>query len=160
MEKLITGCLSLLLVGLSSLLLISLRPLAGFRAQGIVSGSMEPAIQTGSIVITRQLQEDAYRVGDIITFQPPARTLFTVTHRIIELKSTADGLRAVQTKGDANTNGDPWKLTTGAIQGKYLFALPWLGYLLYFCKTQLGFLIFVTLGSLFAAVRLFRWFHY
>ena len=61
------------------------------------SGSMEPEIGTGDIIIIKKCKE--YKIGDIVTYDIEQKYL--VTHRIIE----QDG-EEITTKGD---NKNIWK---------------------------------------------------
>src|ERR687886_2359087 len=74
----------------------------------VVSGSMQPALPLGSLVVVVPRDADAVRVGDVITFSPP-RESRTVTHRVVEVQGSGGDLR-VHTRGDANAVADPWTL--------------------------------------------------
>jgi signal peptidase len=57
--------------------------LMGYQVKAVLSGSMEPVFQTGS-VISIKLGKDpsSYKKGDIITFQMEDKL---ITHRIIKI---------------------------------------------------------------------------
>jgi signal peptidase I len=87
--------------------------LLGYQRYVIVSGSMEPAIPTGSVVYDEIVPVSELAVGDIITFVPPAEYGLTdpVTHRIVEIEPASGdhaGKVQVRTKGDANEAPDAW----------------------------------------------------
>src|SRR4051812_23531240 len=67
----------------------------------VVSGSMQPTLPLGSLVVVLPRDADAVRVGDVITFSPPGDDTRRVTHRIVDLQGSGDQLR-VHTRGDAN----------------------------------------------------------
>src|SRR5919199_538737 len=75
----------------------------------VVSGSMQPALPLGSLVVVVPRDADAVRVGDVITFSPPGDDTHTVTHRVVDVQGSGDQLR-VHTRGDANPAADPWTL--------------------------------------------------
>ena len=75
----------------------------------VVSGSMQPALPLGSLVLVVPRDADAVRVGDVITFSPPADDTRTVTHRVVDVQRTGEGVQ-VHTRGDANPVADPWTL--------------------------------------------------
>jgi signal peptidase len=85
--------------------------------------------------VTRVAASDV-KVGDVITFQPPARSNF-VTHRVQTLDASS-GLPVVTTKGDANPVADPWTLTLRGSGWRYLFSVPFLGYVLAAAQSGLG----------------------
>src|ERR687885_579514 len=75
----------------------------------VVSGSMQPALPLGSLVVVVPRDADAVRIGDVITFSPPGDDIRTVTHRVVDVQGTADDV-SVRTRGDANPVDDPWTL--------------------------------------------------
>ncbi|WP_345800900.1 signal peptidase I [Microbacterium sp. AZCO] len=89
--------------------------LLGFDRYVITGGSMSGTFERGSLVLERQVPVADLRVGDVITYLPPADSGVTelVTHRIISIEQSADGsgLLVFHTKGDANASADPWTFT-------------------------------------------------
>jgi signal peptidase I len=75
----------------------------------VVSGSMQPALPLGSLVVVVPRDADAVRVGDVITFSPPGYDTRTVTHRVVDVEGTGNDV-TVRTRGDANPIADPWTL--------------------------------------------------
>lgn len=118
----------------------------GFRLFIVQSGSMEPVLQAGSVVLIKPQKE--YHPGEIVTFSPaPGSLKNTVTHRITALEW--QGLEKVFiTQGDANQAPDQQKVSLNSILGKVVFALPYIGSLVAFAKTRLGFLLFILLPGL------------
>jgi len=116
--------------------------ISGYRFFSILSGSMQPAIKTGSLIITKA--ETLYRENDIITYKINS---LTKTHRIVSVNST-NNLPVYATKGDANNNIDLEKPTQKQIHGRMVFALPYLGYISNFAKSRTGFLILMVLPAL------------
>lgn len=110
-----------------------LPPLMGCKNLAVLSGSMEPAIRVGSIVVAREEESDDLLVGDIITYSLTGDTL--VTHRIIEVNSE-EGY--VLTQGDANDVADGAPVNFEQIVGKVLFHIPFLGYITMYMKTPIG----------------------
>ena len=137
-----------LLVGLLSvgvLLLGTLMPIPGnFKVKIVKSGSMEPSIVTGSIVIIKP--ETSYHVGDVVTFGADTKTQIPTTHRIIEIGDSPLG-QSVRTKGDANDSADPRPTQMNDVHGKVIFTLPYMGYLLDFARKPIGFALLVGLPA-------------
>ena len=134
---------AVVLLGL--LLLTSLIPVPGNIAVKIVqSGSMEPAISTGAMVVIRP--SDEYRVGDVIMFGEDTKTKVPTTHRIVadEVRS---GVFYYTTKGDANEDPDPQQVAQTEVIGKVLFSIPYLGYVLDFAKKPLGFALLIGIPA-------------
>lgn len=76
----------------------------GFSVLQVQTGSMEPEIPVGGIVITFKVKPDSLKVGDIISFYSNDTTISgkVNTHRIVEIKDSDSGERIFKTKGDAN----------------------------------------------------------
>jgi len=89
--------------------------LLGFDRYVITGGSMSGTFERGSLVVERQVPVSELRVGDIITYLPPAESGISelVTHRIVSVEPAPDGSgsRVFHTKGDANASADPWTFT-------------------------------------------------
>lgn len=110
----------------------------------VKSGSMEPVIQVGDIIITLPVQPSEIRVGPedgdvIVFFKPPycGDLRYLIVHRAIEV--TEEGFI---TKGDANPLPDPWgPVPPSCIVGKWTgMKIPYwtgLGYLSLFMKGEI-----------------------
>ena len=79
----------------------------GYRAVFMTTGSMRPAIAPGDLIIVQPVDPASIRVGDVITFQAPVGRHELVTHRVIAVSSSPQGL-TFRTKGDANQVPDIW----------------------------------------------------
>lgn len=92
----------------------------------VVSGSMEPTLYRGDMVVLRGEKTENLQKGIIIVyFHPDQKRL--IIHRVFEVN--ADG--TFTTKGDnaiTNRNPDPWKVQREWIKGKMIFRIPYLGY--------------------------------
>lgn len=106
----------------------------------ITSGSMQPSIPVGSIVIAQS--ENSYNVGDIVTFKPTENKDHNVTHRIVGYEGNM-----FITKGDANQDADLGRIESSQIAGKKVLTIPYLGYLVNFAKTPQGFVILVIIPA-------------
>ncbi len=108
------------------------------------SGSMEPAIMTGSVVLIQPAND--YKVGDVITFGADTRTSIPTTHRIVTVRT--DGATTYfGTKGDANEDVDAGETSLSKVIGRVIFSAPYAGYVLAFSKTQLGFALLVLIPA-------------
>lgn len=108
----------------------------GYGYAVVVSGSMEPTLSKGDLVIVHQ--ETVYEKGNIITFIQ-AGDQRTTTHRIVE----AEDDRFV-TQGDANNLVDE-SIVAEQIFGKVVLTLPLIGYLIQSASTPLGLLVIIAL---------------
>lgn len=128
-------------------ILASVLPIPGKLELKIVqSGSMEPTIKTGSLVVIKPA--DSYKVGDIITFGKDTKTEVPTTHRIVADR-VESGVMIYSTKGDANEDKDTREVRQNEIIGKTLFSVPYLGYIMDFAKQPLGFILLIGLPALY-----------
>ena len=111
------------------------------RAYVVQSGSMEPAIMTGSLIFS--LPQNNYRAGDVLTFEQ-GNTL--VTHRAVYQEYTLGDSYFI-TKGDANKDVDNQRVSQSNVVGKVMFTLPYAGYLADFAKTPHGFILLVIVPA-------------
>lgn len=107
----------------------------------VKSGSMEPEIPTGSLVVVKPAA--SYGKGDIITFGKDTKTDIPTTHRIIGIN--ADG--SFVTKGDANEEQDANPAVRNEVIGKVIFSIPGAGYVLDFARTKLGFTLLIGIPA-------------
>ena len=96
-------CLNLLgIVGFVLLAVVTYGQASGaWRLAPVLSGSMDPAIKQGSMVVVEQVDIHDLRVGDVMLFNAPIDGHPAVVHRVHEI-GTIDGRPAFRTKGDAN----------------------------------------------------------
>jgi signal peptidase len=91
------------------------------------TGSMDPAISVGALVIATQAPAGSLGVGDIIVFDRPDRPDVMLVHRIHGVENGAGG-RVFVTKGDANDAPDPWRVPATGSGWHHRVSLPGLGF--------------------------------
>jgi signal peptidase len=129
------------------LLVISTFPISGnIKVLTVLSGSMEPAIHMGSVVIVKPTTD--YKIGDTITFGLNTKTQIPTTHRIAEVR-VQDGQTVYKTKGDANNAEDSKEILTKDIIGKVYFSVPYAGYVVDFIKKPIGLILVVVLPAIY-----------
>lgn len=89
----------------------------------IVTGSMEPTIPEGALIITKQEDIENIEVGDIICFRSQESTMLgqSITHRVIDIKTSSEGKIYLQTRGDANSAADGYYVTQSNLIGEVVF---------------------------------------
>lgn len=117
---------------------------AGCSLYAVLSGSMSPAFDAGSLVAVRPIDPDKLREDDVITFISANDAM--VTHRIVGIERQ-DGLRFV-TKGDANNSADSGTVSEDRVVGVVTLSLPWLGRLLMFSQTRQGLLTMIIIPAI------------
>lgn len=133
----ITIILFALTVGFIALIL----PTFGNKALIVRSGSMEPAIKTGDLVIARPA---TYGVGDIIAFKGIKDESMVITHRITKV-TKENGNISYQTKGDANDVEDGFIVPQKNVIGVAQYKISGVGRLFAAAKSRNG-LIALVIG--------------
>lgn len=110
----------------------------------VISGSMKPEIKIGSVAfISKYIDYENIKEGDIISYDLGKTK---VLHRVIN--KTKEGLI---TKGDNNNVVDFGIVTESQINGKYLFSIPLLGYMILFISKHI--LILVCFIVIFIVIK-------
>ena len=124
--------------------LISVIQLFGFELYGVMTGSMKPAIPSGSMIYLRDVNPDKLRIGDVITYSVSPNVM--ATHRIVDIVPDAADptFYRFQTKGDANQIVDAVLVEPKKIVGKVAFSIPYLGSVARFIQKPPG--MFVAIG--------------
>jgi signal peptidase I len=109
-------------------LLVLAPAVIGWERYAIVSGSMTGTYDKGSLVLAEVVPVADLRVGDVITYTPPAGD-HLVTHRIAWIGRDEAGGRIFRTKGDANPIADPWTFRLERPeQARVRLGVPYAGY--------------------------------
>jgi len=133
----------LIILMLMTLLIGILPTLLGCRFEAIRSGSMSPALDTGSLVITRPVNPYSIDIGDVIAYHPPTNPDILVVHRVAGIDNGSP--LSFRTKGDANNSLDSYMVPAESILGQVSFHVPWIGYLVGFAKSSLGFVVLLAI---------------
>lgn len=99
----------------------------GFQPTVIYSGSMNPEIEIGDIVIIKETKTDEIKKGDIIEYIDSDLKV-PIIHRVIE-KNTEGQNPVFITKGDANNAADENPVLEQQIVGKKIFKIPKIGWI-------------------------------
>ena len=99
----------------------------GYEVYSVVSGSMEPAIPTGSLVYIKSIEPEKVEEDSVIAFYSPSNPDAIITHRVITNKIISGEFT---TKGDANEAEDPSPVPYDNLVGKVTLSVPYVGELL------------------------------
>jgi len=105
----------------------------GVGTSVVLSGSMEPTLSVGDLLIIRQ--QAHYETDDIVVYQSGT---VPVVHRIVEISD-----ESVTTRGDAN-NVDDESFPVEAIKGEVVAAIPWLGYGVWALKSPVAVIVMLA----------------
>lgn len=121
----------------------------GYQIKTVLSGSMEPGIQTGSIVAIKPGGDmTRFQKGDVITFMNPDNLL--ITHRVVDaaINSTI-GEASYTTKGDNNDSADTSAVSSTNVVGQYTgVTVPYVGYAMNFAVSKAGSVMLMIIPGL------------
>ena len=98
----------------------------------VQSGSMEPNMGVGALVMARPADASELGKGDVIVFSPGGKGA-QVMHRIVRREATPQG-EVFVTKGDANDAEDPWLVPAAGSGWRIERSVPKVGYALGFAR--------------------------
>ena len=127
--------LVLLLLVIAVCVPLTVPRILGYQVYHVISGSMAPAIPTGSLVYVKSTPAAEIQKEDVIAFYSAADTGAIITHRVVE-NHTVSG--EFITKGDANKQNDPMPVEYEYLLGKVVLSIPVLGELLAMAASMQG----------------------
>lgn len=128
--KVLEACLVIVLLTIRFIPL-----LFGYEVFGVLSGSMEPEIQTGALAyVDTNVKSEDMEVGDIIAFYIKDENTY-VTHRVVDINEDE---RTFITKGDANEVIDFSPIPFSQVIGETTYSIPYFGYLFDWFESTAG----------------------
>lgn len=141
-NHIVTSILFILLMSVALLVIITKTAggepqIFGYQLKTVLSGSMEPGIQTGSIIAVKLGGDlNRFKENDVITFMEEDNRL--ITHRVVEVVQSGE-YTMYRTKGDNNNAVDKNPVLSENIVAEYTgFTIPYLGYFINFSQSQNG----------------------
>ena len=121
----------------------------GLQVFTVLSGSMEPAYHTGSLIYVKEVDAFDLETGDVITFMLNEDTV--ATHRIVEVvpDETDSSVIRFRTKGDANDVEDGSLVHYKNVIGTPVFTIPYLGYVASYIQKPPGMYVAIAVGAIF-----------
>lgn len=97
--------------------------IAGFSMFRVVTGSMEPTMPVGTLLIAKNVPVESVQLEDIVCFRTRETQIFNeiVTHRVVRILDGIDGILYLETKGDANLAADGYLVTQANLVGKVVW---------------------------------------
>lgn len=108
----------------------------GMKPFIVLTGSMEPEIKSGDLVVVKEANEKELKINDIIAFRYTKEDVVLI-HRIVGIEEN-EGKILFTTKGDSNETEDKLNIEYKNIEGIYSFRLNGIGTIAMFIKTQPG----------------------
>lgn len=95
----------------------------GYKIYVVLTGSMEPEINIGDVVIVKN--DEVVAPGNIVAYRE-GRTI--IIHRVVNVKIENNTVYLI-TKGDANKANDIFPIDVKNVEGKCVGVIPYLGYI-------------------------------
>ena len=115
----------------------------GYVFSSVQTDSMQGTINQGDFIVGKLVDESTeIKVGDIISYREYYNGKeITITHRVVEIFDEHTSNPGYITQGDNEKYPDEIFKTRKTVQSIYKFRIPFLGKLIDFLKTPLGFII-------------------
>ena len=118
--------------------------IGGYAPLIVLTGSMEPEIKSGDLIIVKQIDPEEVKEKDVVAFfDPDGNGTSIVTHRVIEVYEE-DGTLYFKTQGDANDTADRLPVSEEDIVGIYLTRIGGAGNVAMFMQTTAGLIVCVV----------------
>lgn len=139
---------AMLVIFISPFIIYNVPQLLGLDAHIVSSGSMRPTMPPGTVLYESSVDPRSLQEGDVIVFETNNSMVpqNKVTHRIVDIREGNYTLQ-FKTMGDANPEPDPGLTPAYRIDGKKVFAIPYLGTVIKLLKSPLAIGLFVALPA-------------
>ena len=95
----------------------------GYSFFKVTTGSMEPTISVGSLILTKDVEIDTLEINDVVSFFSKEAYLNgkIITHRVVEKETSGTGQVLLTTRGDANSSTDIHRVDESNLIGKVVW---------------------------------------
>ena len=129
-----------------------LQNIFGYTAMSILTGSMQPVLMPGDMIVVKATEPKAIKAQDIITYKEGD---ILITHRVMDVAATNEQLSFI-TKGDANNVEDPRPILAEHVVGVMALRIPFAGYAAKHMRSVFGFIILILLPVAWAVTKLMK----
>jgi signal peptidase len=115
----------------------------GYSVVTVQSGSMEPTLSRGDVIVARPVGIDDVHVGQVILFEQGRDVHFIAAHRVVGFINVRTNInnsttgevstqesRLLRTRGDANATEDAEPVDAARLRGRLWFTVPGVGLIL------------------------------
>lgn len=138
---------NIIVIGVSSANKMNVINLFGYKSYIIKTNSMEPTININDVLITKKVNKDEIKTGDVITFIKNGEV---ITHRITQIDENGE----YTTKGDNNNIEDSFTINYDNIEGKHILTIPYLGRIVEILDNKIVFLIITLIILMFIFITI------
>lgn len=134
--------------------------IGGYSFFKVVTGSMEPEIPVGALILSKETEMNDIEVGEVVCFRSKSPDMFgkIITHRVIEIVNAEDNTLQFITKGDANLSLDGYYVSQQNLIGKVVWqsGSGKLSGILNFLSNKFGFLSCIAFPALLILTLILR----
>ena len=133
----------------------------GYSLFKVTTGSMEPEIPVGALLITKDEPVDTVEISDIISFFSKEAYMKgrIITHRVVAIDESATGQLMLTTRGDANTSTDVHRVDEGNYIGKVIWSSDSeniFARIINFLSGGVGFFTCIAIPAVLVSVSIFK----
>lgn len=135
---LIIAALSILIIVKKTLYPHKVPDIMGIKPFIVLTGSMEPNIKSGDLVLVKEVDIEQLKEGDIIAFRHMEEDVVLI-HRIVGRETEEEII--LRTKGDNNQTEDKLNVNCENIEGIYIMRFEKIGKIAMFMRSHEGVVI-------------------
>lgn len=139
----------LLVAPLGLLVWVVLPAVVGWHPTNVMTGSMEPRIQPGDVVVARPVETGNLQIGQVLLVTDPDHQGRLRLHRLEDITDTGH----LVLKGDANAQADSTPVDPAAVHGVAALRIPWVARPLVWVADGYWWALIVAAGALALLVR-------
>ncbi len=133
----------------------------GYSFFRVSTGSMEPSIPIGAIILTHKTDIEDIQIDDVVSFYSKETYMqgSIITHRVVDRDTGADGKVRLTTRGDANSAADIYYVDGDNLIGKLVWNSAGdnpVAKAIAFLSGRVGFFTCIALPIILVAVSIFR----
>ena len=126
------------------IIIVTIYVTSDVRFLTVTGTSMNPRITQDDIVIVVPADIKSLEIGDIITYKlNMGKNRYLFTHRIVGMDN---GI--IKTRGDNMPETDGYSVMYEDVVGKVIAEIPYIGYMIRFSHTTIGYLTLILIPSI------------
>lgn len=117
----------------------------GYHVFRVSSGSMEPELHIGDVILVKSVPVEEIAEGDTITYKGSEGDFYDkmITHRVIEAPHEENGIWYLRTQGITEGAYPDPEITFGQVQGEFVTKLTFMNSIYNFFLSPVGLITFI-----------------